>query len=160
MSSAKILTVGLLCVLVLVVQGFAATEAGDMEVGGQISLTIPDEGDESLMAMGNVGLFLTDIWQLSSRVIFVKFGDNEYGYVLGGLDYYFPGDTEYLPYVGGGIGISIMQDETDLGLDGHAGVKQFVLENVSVNYELSYTTRAEDIGAGDIVLSVGLSTYF
>lgn len=159
MSCAKMLIVGVLCVLMSVAQGLAATEAGDIEVGGQLSLTIPDEGYELWLARSNVGLFLTDQWQLSARVTLVESGDL-YGYILGGVDYYLAWYTEFVPYVGGALGVGITEDDTDLGLDGHVGLKEFLDENMSVNYEIGYNTRADDIGAGDIVVTVGLSTYF
>ncbi len=74
---------------------------------------------------------------------------------------YLPGSNpDFVPYVGGG-GTLILTDfngttDTALGLNGQVGFKQFLNEEVSINYQAQYVTSS-DYDA--FILSVGFSIF-
>lgn len=140
----------------------AGIEAGDQEVGGSFSITKPSNGDAYWFLQGNYGLYYTDRIRLSGFVSVNGNGDTN-GTFGGGINYLFPEllTPDLIPYVGGAAVITtgdIFDDS--LGLNVSAGVKQFFVDNISLDYEARYQFGLSEIGDGLLRFTIGLSYYF
>ncbi len=91
-------------------------------------------------------------------------------YLMGRSDYYFTPENEVVPYVGlrlGMVNYSMGSDSwATFAYGAQGGMKWFVVENVSVNFELSYTAFTltdaglEDDSMGDLGIQIGASLFF
>jgi len=154
----------LLCIILLVClfasPGLAGTQAGDIEVGGNLMVMVPSEGDTIVMAMGACGIFLFSQFELKGVGLIMNSGDGSTGYIGGGFDLYLRTVDYTVPYLGANVLTAIGDEYGDGSLiDLHGGIKQFVGENVSVNYSLTYTAPTDDFGEGYILGMIGLSFY-
>jgi opacity protein-like surface antigen len=124
--------------------------------------------------------FLSDTWSVggllkySTAQINSKFDDTSTTYLMARTDYHFLTDSPAVPYVGlrlGGVNYVLGSDDLKYskttiayGLEG--GVKWFVLENVALKAELSYTmftlsdTGANDDDMSDLNVMLGASLFF
>jgi opacity protein-like surface antigen len=91
-------------------------------------------------------------------------------YVMGRSDYYFMPESDMVPYVGLRLGLVDYMMGSDswatFAYGAQGGMKWFVVENVSVNLELSYTAftltdaGTEDDSMGDLGIQIGASLFF
>lgn len=141
----------------------AATEAGRIEVGGLAALysTTESGSDPFYQITAQGGYFLTDQLELSALfAIFGASGDS-FGLVGGGVDYhYFLQEPDLIPFTGASLTIPIGDYDQDALLELRAGLKQFLGENFSMNYVLSYGIDTGETSEGLIRLQAGFSTYF
>ncbi len=87
-----------------------------------------------------------------------------------GLDYHFNTGSKFVPYLGGALGTYVVgagfgEDWTAaVGVlaDGHGGLKQFVKDNVAIDYRVSfqYIPLPDSISLNTVTFSIGLSFYF
>lgn len=139
----------------------AGIEKGDKTISIFGSLTSPDGAEDFLFISAAGGLFLTDVLE-AQAVVFIFDGDgftvSSYG---ANANLYFPAkNPDIVPYVGGGLTLTFLDippiDETELGFNLQAGVKQFISETVTINYQFQF------VDAGDYeatVASVGFSIF-
>lgn len=140
---------------------FTGIQQGEKEIGGAFSYMKPTESgsSSSWMAMGNIGYFLTPNVQVKGLGLVFGGGGNKNGTVGLTGDYLFDLGYAVMPYAGGGLLFSV--GDTDLGtlVDVHAGVKQFLSERTSLNYEGKYMLSLSDTSSGMLLFTVGLSIY-
>jgi len=144
--------------------GAASIEKGDKTLSVFGSLTFADDSD-TLLFSGAFGQFMTDVLELQGQVMMISSDSDTYDYSLTGLgvnaNYYLPGNNpDLVPYFGGG-GQLIFSDfggksETDLGLNVQAGIKQFLNESTTINYQGMFIT-SDNYDA--TMLSVGLTIF-
>lgn len=144
----------------------AGIEKDDKTVSLFGSFTAAD-GADTLTISASGGYFLTDTLELQGVVLLVSteddFGNSTAvsGYGVN-ANLYVPGhNPDLIPYFGGG-GVLILTDfngttDSALGLNAQAGIKQFLTEEISVNYQAQFTTSS-DYDA--FILSVGFSIFF
>ena len=87
-----------------------------------------------------------------------------------GLDYHINTRSKFVPYVGGALGVYVVgagfgEDwGAAVGVTGqlHAGLKQFVKENVAIVYQVSYDyiPLPDDVSLSTVSFSIGLSFMF
>jgi len=143
----------------------AGIEKDDKTVSLFGSLTSADESTTlNLSASG--GYFLTETLEVQGVVLLVSSEDGAgnttavSGYGVN-ANLYMPGpNPDFVPYFGGG-GALILTDfngatDTAIGLNGQAGIKQFLNEEISINYQAQYVTSS-DYDA--FILSVGFSIF-
>jgi hypothetical protein len=142
----------------------AAIEQGDKTLSVFGSLTFADDSD-TLIAQGAFGQFMTDVLELQGQVMMISSDSDSYDYSITGIgvnaNYYLPGNNpDIVPYFGGG-GQLIFVDaggnsDTELGLNAQAGIKQFLNESTTINYQGMFIT-SDSYDA--TILSVGLTIF-
>lgn len=160
MPSSKIIAL-LFTLSLFALPAHAGIEKGDKTVSIFGSLTSPSQGDDVLFLQAAGGLFLSDTLEGQGTVSLIDSGPFTISTYGGNANLYFPGrNPDFIPFVGGGLSISIIDagpiDETEVGFNAQAGIKQFVNEDISINYQLQY------VDAGDFdatILSVGFSIF-
>jgi len=75
------------------------------------------------------------------------------------LDYLWQSRSEWIPYAGGGFGISFGNGSDAIGLI-HGGTRYFFNKNLSVNIEARYESTLSHLSDGLLEADVGLSYYF
>ena len=139
----------------------AGIEKGDKTISIFGALTSPDQGDDFLFLQAAGGLFLSDTLEAQGIVQLLDSGPVSVSAFGANANLYFPGQNpDIFPYVGGGLTITILDappiDETELGFNVQAGIKQFVSEQVTINYQLQF------VDAGDYeatIASIGFSIF-
>ena len=143
----------------------AGIEEGDKTVSIFGALTF-DEFTDSLTVQAAGGLFVTDTLEVQGVALLVS-SEDDFGNVSATSGYgmnanlYLPGgDPDFIPYVGGG-GTLILTDfngttDTAFGLNGQAGIKQFLNESVSVNYQAQFITSSDYDAT---IFSVGFTIF-
>jgi opacity protein-like surface antigen len=86
-------------------------------------------------------------------------------FIMGRGDYYFPGESEIVPYVGGRLGLVSVDtggdSESGLIYGPHAGIKRFLNESTSVNFELQYSKyEIADADVDQLNFLIGISVYY
>ena len=142
----------------------AGIEKGDKSVSIFGSLTSADNSD-TLVLQAAGGFFFTEVLELQGTVLMLASSSAGSDVTVTGLganaNLYLPGNNpDFVPYVGGG-GALILTDfngatDTALGLNGQVGFKQFLNEEISINYQAQYVTSS-DYDA--FILSVGFSIF-
>lgn len=150
-----------MALLLAAVTTYAGTEAGSTELGGAITVIKPQQGDLSGYAQGTIGYFVTSMLQVRAMAS-LNISGSVSGTAGGGLDLYFTPEMETVPFIGAAAQTSIGSNSgfaDGLLLDIHAGMKQFVRENASINLSVSYLTSTKDFGSGSIIGLFGVSVY-
>jgi hypothetical protein len=156
----KILS-ALIAVFVITTTAYAGIEGGEKEIGGAFVVVKPKDGDATFMALGNLGYYLSANLKLGIVVQLNSDGDDTTGLVGGALDYLFNTGNEFIPYVGAGVFTMVGDDvDSDALIDVHAGLKQFIGEQSSINYELRYLAMTDEPSDGAILGIIGFSVYF
>lgn len=158
----------LLCFALLAITSTAANagiEKGDKSFSIFGSLTFADDSD-TLTAYGTLGQFMTDVLELQGQVMLISSDSDSYDYSVTGLganaNYYLPGkNPDIVPYFGGG-GMLILVDaggesDSEIGLNAQAGIKQFLNESTTINYQGMFVTSSSYDAT---ILSVGLTIFF
>lgn len=162
--------------LVGTVPAIGGTEAGMTEIGGAFSLTsrLVKDGDTSIgwTALGLGKRFVTDTTALGARVMVSGTSDDGESstmtYLWGLADFHIPTDSTTVPYVGLGAGTFIFSGENTVDPiwmgDLHAGLKNFVSEDLAVVFEVGYNfgfgEGIDMFEVGILTGTVGLSTFF
>lgn len=143
----------------------AGIEKGDKTISIFGSLTSDDYSD-TLIALAAGGYFFTDTLELQGTVLLVSSDSGGSVSSLTGFganaNLYLPGQNpDIVPYVGAGAQL-ILTDfsgttDSEIGFNAQAGIKQFLSENVTVNYQGQFITSS---GYDATVLSVGFSIFF
>jgi opacity protein-like surface antigen len=127
-------------------------------------------GDSMDLWLGDVkaGYFVMEPLEVSVAATYLKAdlggGADLRALMLGaGVDYHFMTRTPLVPYVGAGLHWVDLKSggagSDDWAWDVHAGLKQFVSQNVAIKYEVSYL-KFDDFDLKGINVSVGLSFFF
>ena len=142
----------------------AGIEKGDKTLSVFGALTFADDSD-TLIAQGAFGQFMTEVLELQGQVMMISSDSNTFDYSMTGVgvnaNYYLPGNNpDLVPYFGGG-GQLIFSDvggksDTEVGLNAQAGVKQFLNESTTINYQGMFIT-SDTYDA--TVLSIGLTIF-
>jgi hypothetical protein len=144
--------------------GAVGIEKGDKTMSIFGSLTFADDSD-TLLLSGAFGQFMTDVLELQGQVMMISSDSDTYDYSMTGLgvnaNYYLPGNNPNLvPYFGGGAQLIFSdsggRSDTDLGLNVQAGIKQFLNESTTINYQGMFVT-SDNYDA--TILSVGLTIF-
>lgn len=139
----------------------AGIEKGDKTVSVFGSITSPDQGDDFTMLSLAGGLFVTETLEAQGVALILDgsgFNVSSYG---ANANLYFPTQNpDVVPFIGAGVTITFLDippiDETEVGINLQAGIKQFVNESVSINYQIQL------IDAGDYeatIASIGFSIF-
>lgn len=143
----------------------AGIEEGDKTISLFGAFTFDDFSD-SLVIQAAGGMFVTETLELQGVALLVSSEDN-FGNISSTSGYgvnanlYMPGpNPDFVPYIGGG-GQLILTDfngttDSAIGLNGQVGVKQFLNETVSVNYQAQFITSSDYDAT---ILSVGFSIF-
>ena len=143
---------------------------GTWEVGLAGSYSSLDAGGSDIdLAQINLkfGYFVTGVVQTSGMLTYLDAdldGDSLKATMLGGaLDFYM-GSTEIQPYIGASaywvdVELEGLGSADDMAWDAHAGIKQFVAENVAIDYRVSYIVF-DDLDLDGFSVGVGLSYLF
>jgi hypothetical protein len=143
----------------------AGIEKDDKTISIFGSFTSGEFSDTLILQVAG-GYFMTDTLELQGVVLLVA-SEDDFGNTssVGGYganaNLYLPGgNPDFIPYIGGG-GTLILTDfngatDTAIGLNGQAGIKQFLTEEISINYQAQFVTSS-DYDA--FILSVGFSIF-
>lgn len=176
-------------ILLLASTAVAQVQKGDWEVSalGSFNSGWITSGDSSTSSLkiytggAGIGYFLTGHWELEGNVLamgVVGGGANlnlvqltlgaNYNFNIQPLLPFTEGRT--VPYVGAGIGGVIVgggisSDDSDhsgaLMGEGHVGVRQFLSQDVSLNFQVGYQyLPLPGFSLNDVTANVGLSFYF
>jgi hypothetical protein len=156
------IVVAVLCMLAA--PAMAGTEAGQIELGGMFTMSAMQGVDDSLTWFSTVygGFFLTDMIELKGTAsLYGSGGMDPMGTVGGGVDVFLAPGMDVVPFVGASAAMQVGADvSSDVMLEGHVGVKQFLSESTSVNVEARYMSPLEGFGENGIIMGlVGLSVY-
>lgn len=160
MPSNKIIAV-IFALSLFSVSAHAGIEKGDKTVSIFGSFTSPDIGEDILFVQAAGGMFLSDKLEGQGTVSLIDSGPFRITNFGGNANFYFPNkNPDLIPYAGGGLALSLIEfgatDETELGFNLQAGLKQFLSEEISINYQLQL------VDAGDFdatIFSVGFSIF-
>jgi opacity protein-like surface antigen len=185
MSALQRIALLALAISLLALPAWAATKAGDKEIGGQISVgttTSSVEGGGSVTntttaILASFGYFTTKALQVGGSVAMqgLKSDDAEtsFTFLEGFVKYHFNTDTATVPYVGALLGTVNVKfsgggtSETSSGttMGAMAGVKFYRTEDLSINAEYNIRNFTITIAGADATSTtgtalVGLSYYF
>jgi len=132
----------------------AATNAGDSRIGGNLSYSSPDVGDDSIFLFANYGYFFTAEIEISANVGFIDAGGSDSIIYGAGGKYHFNTDADLVPYVGAGLLVFDSDDFEDETITVSGGLDQFISERTSINYEASYDSES------NLRALIGISFYF
>ena len=150
-------------VVAVTVPVFAGTRAGMNEFGGAFTITksTQEGSDPSWMAMFSLNRFPTATFSVG--IVGVVMGsEGEYDGVVGlRTDWYSSTASDTVPYIGGRAMRAVGEDvSSDITYGPQIGLKHFLGESLSVNYEVSYTTTTDNSDVGIYRGMIGLSYYF
>jgi len=159
----KLLTLLILTLFSMAAQ--AGIEKNDKTISLFGSFTSSDSTD-TLILQAAAGYFITDTLELQGVILQVSNDDgNGNTTTIGGYgvnaNLYIPGNNpDVIPYVGAG-GTLILTDfngntDSNLGLNAQVGIKQFIKENIAVNYQ-AQVVSSDTYDA--TILSVGFSVF-
>jgi opacity protein-like surface antigen len=168
-----------ICKLILILSlGFAAAaplqaelEKGDWDLDFSASYTSLDASGSDLdLITGSVsaGYFVTPMIEIDGGVTYldadIDGGDLKTWLLEAGANFYFNTSGTFHPYVGGGIFLADVDvgglgDEDDWGWRLRAGIKQFITDNVTIDYEVSYIDF-DDLDLDGIMVGAGLGFHF
>lgn len=141
----------------------AGIEKGDKTFGINAQLISEDTAD-TFMIMANLGMFTSDTLEIQGVVMFMDSNDFTLVGVGGNANLYLPvGKADFVPYVGAGAQILTIDvsgpfgyTETELAVNAQAGFKQFIDEDIAINYQLQVIS-SDNYDA--TVASVGLTIF-
>ena len=145
-------------------QAAAGIEKDDKTISMFGTFESNDFSDTLTIAVSG-GYFLTDTLELQGvalvsssssggiETVFSAYGAN--------ANLYLPGpNPDFIPYVGGGASLVLLESgtfsETEIGFNGQAGVKQFLTEEISIDYQAQFRTSSSN---DSFILSVGFSIF-
>ena len=146
----KVVVFTLLCVVVIVQVAVAGTEEGDKEIQiqGAITNTKSSKYDYD-STVYNIQLNLISFYSsYLSGGLSLQYSESGSDYTQTGLAYRIDGylgdaTSKHVPYIGGTLGLfsTSAGDSRDGGIYWgiHGGLKYFVEENISLNFELDHT---------------------
>lgn len=142
----------------------AAIEEGQIEVGGASALSFGKSLAEGGGTFYNITAFAGYFWkeniELRAALNYSKVGDADgSGGLVVGADYLWQSRSQWVPYAGGGLGISFGNGSDALGLI-HGGTRYFFSDNMSANIEAKYGFQVGHLGDGILEADVGLAFYF
>lgn len=144
----------------------AGIDKGDKSFGINAQL-ISEDTEDTLMILANMGMFTSETLELQGVVMFMDAGPMMMVGLGANANLYFPkAESDFIPYVGGGgqiISIDIDGSagapgikETELAFNVQAGFKQFIDEDIAVNYQLQVIS-SDNYDA--TIASVGLTIF-
>jgi hypothetical protein len=167
--------------LVVGLPAFAGTQAGQIELGGTVAFFKPVGIDgfdaQALIANVSVGYFFTDALEAKFGLMTaVAWGQGTTMYLLAptiGVDYHFLTSGKLVPYIGGSGGLAVVGGSSGGGsgtitggiVEGHVGLKHFIGERTTINYQVGYdrafvSAFGGDASVGFIMASIGVSYLF
>ena len=156
--SKKLVTFALLTLLAF--NANAEIAKGDKTISLFAALISTDAND-TLFINASGGVFYTDVIELQGTVSLLDSGNFTSTSFGANANLYFPNNKnpDFLPYVGGGALLTLIDagafTDTSFGINGQVGMKQFLTENVAVNYQ-AQIVLADDT---QFILSAGF-TFF
>ena len=173
MSTRFVLFVTVMAVVALVSPAHGATEQGMIELGGSATFTTyVGEYSSDVWVYDistQVAYFASDAFSVGGRLTFEGITDN---FSLMGV--YFVVDSHLdpastvVPFIGGAIGIDRWtmetwdgtDDDADVRVEFHGGVKSFLRDNIAFTMEVRYKTYLEDFADfGELSLLAGISVF-
>lgn len=139
----------------------AEIQKGDKTISIFGSMTSDDFSD-TLTIFATGGLFYTDVLELQGSVVLIDSGSFSQTGFGANANMYFPGkNPDFIPYAGGGVQL-ILSDtgfgsDTSLGLNAQVGIKQFLSEEIAINYQ-AQILNSSDYDA--FILSAGITLFF
>lgn len=147
-------------------------EAGTQEISVQGRLDLESESGTTLELEGGYGYFVVDFGEIGLRGRLLM-SESLKSYRLGGFgEYHFDVGFISVPFMGGGLGLVMSDPEegknkTALYLNGVAGVKIYLLENVALAIQGKLEIATDKVYPGedemerwDFTLDMGLRFYF
>ena len=163
----------LLMTVLLSTPAVAGLSAGQLELGGFMSYSSPEDSEDNLILSANLSMLVTQQIQVGGSVMYL-FADAPSGgdetliaSLLGTFKYNFAFSEAQttVPYVGAQVGLTTIDvagtDDTSYSFGTMGGVKFFLSEATSLNLELNYllTDYDGDTTSNTSVLA-GISFYF
>ncbi|MGJ8669164.1 MAG: hypothetical protein ACSHXK_06720 [Oceanococcus sp.] len=149
--------------LAVVPMSHAAIERGDIELGVNLSVNSPDASgaDDSLYVSANFGINVLSQLQVKVAGLVIESGGTTIGSVGAGADYQLNFGQAAVPFAGLSYQANVGDiDLTDF-IDLHIGLKQFVGERMSIQYQLQKLEPVDDeFDIGSTIFSIGLNVYF
>ncbi len=142
----------------------AGIEKDDANLSLFGALTSTDDTDTLTVQLAG-GYFYTETLELQGTILASYTDSSSFETTVTGYgvnaNLYLPGNNpDIIPFVGGGATIVLVDSggfsETEFGINAQAGIKQFLTEQVALNYQ------AQIVSAGDYdatILSVGFSIF-
>ena len=139
----------------------AGIEKGDKTISIFGSLTSDDFSD-TLTIFATGGIFYTDVIELQGSVVLIDSGNFSQTGLGGNVNLYLPGkNPDLVPYVGGGMQLVLSDtgvgSDTSIGLNAQAGIKQFISEEIAINYQAQLLNSSN---YDAFILSVGITLFF
>lgn len=118
---------------------------------------ISSDASDTLFVSAAGGYFYTDVIELAGTVTLIdsnNFSSVGFG---GNANMYFPGkDPDLIPYAGGGATLTVDDFDTTFGINGQVGIKQFISEDVAMNYQAQLILSSDTI----FIMSAGITIFF
>ena len=138
----------------------AGIEKGDktFNINGQL---MSSDDEDMLMVMASGGMFTSETLELQGVVLLMDAGTMTVTGLGANANLYLPGSNpDFIPYVGGGGQIFSFKDtgisETELAFNAQVGFKQFIDEDIAINYQIQVIS-SDSYDA--TVASVGLTIF-
>lgn len=148
-----------------------AVQKGLWEVNLSGSYSSMDAGSVDLdlaLATGSAGYFVTNNIEVSGMLTYMNadvLGEDLTALLLGtAVDFHLNTDSAFVPFVGAAIyyadaEVEGLGSDDDWAWEARAGIKQFVAENVAINYQVSYIDF-DKLEMDGITVSLGISFFF
>lgn len=149
----------------------------ELSIAGRIDIPELDELDYDLD--GSYGYFFRDGWEAGIQISAADFGGQDRVELTGFTEYNFMRDRQWVPYIGGGIGLvsadfdddvtlaTPIDDEDGLIFDVEGGVKYFMRPYMAVSFAIDFKFATEEIFETDEAIEdnlnsikIGMRFYF
>ncbi len=141
-----------------------------VSVYGNINNSSADVDILMTMIGGTFGMFFTDNIEVNGTLVLMSVdadGDEATTYsILGRCNYnFYKSGLTFIPYAGGTLGMTYAEfgpySDTSLSYGVQGGIKYFMSEETSFNFELGYLhSEIESSDVDSLIFSFGISYYF
>jgi hypothetical protein len=140
----------------------------ELSIAGRIDVPELDELDYDLD--GSFGYFFRDGWEVGVQLSAADFGGQDRVEITGFTEYNFKREKQWVPYVGGGIGLvsadfddditlaTPIDDEDGLIFDVEGGVKYFMRPYMALSFAIDFKFATEEIFETDEEIEDNLSS--
>lgn len=138
----------------------AGIEKGDKTFTISGSFQSSDNEDFTTI-LASAGLFVSDTMEVQGTGFLIDGGGFTVTAFGGNANLYIPGkDPDLIPYIGGGATLVIIDSDTfsdtSIGFNGQIGIKQFLSENVAMNYQFQILSSSDYDAT---IASVGITIF-
>ncbi len=141
-----------------------------VSVYGNINNSSADVDIVMMMIGGTFGMFFTDNMEVNGTLVLMGVdadGEEATMYsILGRCNYnFYKSGLTYIPYAGGTLGFTSVEfgseSDSSLSYGVQGGIKYFMSEETSFNFELGYLhSEIESSDVDSLIFSFGISYYF